>query len=423
MIDVLSEAVNKVSTGNFDYTIPYDSDEKINKFVESFNSMIQALKKRIEDLVILKEKYHNLYDQSLDMCRIVNADNVILECNKAYAGALGYTKEEIFGKNIFEHDSEDSIPVHLEIIESWKKHGKVLNREIWFKRKDGSTFPVLLSSNGIFDRNGKLVASNTIIRDITDIYDARKKIEENEALIRKQYEELKQMEQLKDEFASMITHELKTPFVPIKGNCEMLRKPGMLGEMNADQLEAVESIFRNAERLERLIGDVLDVQKLALGKMTFNKEEFRVDEFMTMVYKDFSPMMPDKQIEFVNSTKETYIIKTDKNRLFQVFRNLIGNAVDFVPQHGKIEINTQKDGNDILFKIIDSGIGIPKEKQADLFKKFYQVDTSAKRKHGGTGLGLSICKGIVEGLDGRIWLESEVGKGTTFFVSLPINDQ
>jgi signal transduction histidine kinase len=201
----------------------------------------------------------------------------------------------------------------------------------------------------------------------------------------------------------------------------MLKKPGLLGQLNADQLEAVDSIYRSAIRLERLIGDVLDVQKLALGKMTFNKEKFRVDEFMTTVFKDFNPMMADKKIEFVNSTKETSIIMSDKNRIYQVCRNLISNAVDFVPEHGRIEISSQKDNNNMLFKVKDNGVGIPKDKQTNLFKKFYQADTSAKRKHGGTGLGLSICKGIVEGIGGKIWLKSEEGKGTTFYFSIPLD--
>ena len=418
-IKTLKDAIDEIAKGNLNVTVPADSNPEISELVKSVNWMSESLKERIDHLTDSERKYHNLYDQSLDMCRIVNAQNIILDCNKAYAENLGYTKEEIVGKTIFEHDADFSLDAHRQMIETWKREGKVLNVEIWLKRKNGTTFPILLSSNGIFDKDGKLVASNTIIRDITEIYQARKKIEENEAIIKKQLEELKEADELKSQFASMVTHELKTPFVPIKGYCEMLKEPGMLGELNADQMEAVMGIYENSLRLEGLIADVLDAQKLDMHKMKFKFEDFGVDEIMTMVTKDLTSMMKDKQIEFVNLTKDTSIITADKNRLYQVLRNLVGNAVDFVPEKGKIEISAQSDGNDVIFYCKDNGIGIPKDKQAGLFKKFYQIDTSVKRKHGGTGLGLSICKGIVEGLGGKIWLESEPGKGTTFHFSLP----
>ena len=415
----LQDAINEIVKGNFSINVPADSNSEINELVKSFNLMVESLKKRIQVLMTAERKYRNLYDQSLDMCRIVNAENIILECNKSYAENLGYTKEEIIGKTIFEHDAEESIADHRKMIETWKKEGKVINVELWLKRKDGTKFPIILSSNGIFDEEGKLVASNTIIRDITEIYEARKKIQENEAIIEKQLEELKQADELKSQFASMVTHELKTPLVPIKGYCEMLKEPGLMGDLNKEQMDAVLLIYQSSIRLESLIADVLDSQKLDMGKMKFAKENFRVDELMSLMIKDLSSMMKDKQIEYVNLTKDTSVIYSDKNRLYQLLRNLIGNAVDFVPIKGRIEICAQSNDGEILFYCKDNGLGIPKDKQGGLFKKFYQVDTSATRKHGGTGLGLAICKGVAEGLGGRIWLESDTGKGATFYFTIP----
>lgn len=415
----LQDAINEIVKGNFSINVQADSNSEINELVKSFNLMVESLKKRIQVLMTAERKYRNLYDQSLDMCRIVNAENIILECNKSYAENLGYTKEEIIGKTIFEHDAEESIADHRKMIETWKKEGKVINVELWLKRKDGTKFPIILSSNGIFDEEGKLVASNTIITDITEIYEARKKIQENEAIIEKQLEELKQADELKSQFASMVTHELKTPLVPIKGYCEMLKEPGLMGDLNKEQMDAVLLIYQSSIRLESLIADVLDSQKLDMGKMKFAKENFRVDELMSLMIKDLSSMMKDKQIEYVNLTKDTSVIYSDKNRLYQLLRNLIGNAVDFVPVKGRIEICAQSNDGEILFYCKDNGLGIPKDKQGGLFKKFYQVDTSATRKHGGTGLGLAICKGVAEGLGGRIWLESDTGKGATFYFTIP----
>jgi len=129
--------------------------------------------------------------------------------------------------------------------------------------------------------------------------------------------------------------------------------------------------------------------------------------------------MQEKQLHFVNVTKETVFATTDGASLEQVFTNLIRNSVDFVPKEGTIEVGCRGVNDKVLCYVKDNGIGIPKEKQANLFNKFYQVDSSLRRKHGGTGLGLAICKGILEGLGGKIWLDSIPERGTTFYFEIP----
>src|SRR5579872_3681900 len=202
----------------------------------------------------------------------------------------------------------------------------------------------------------------------------------------------------------------------------MLKENGVLGTLNKDQIDAVDTINSQVLKLERLINDVLDAQKMDLKKMKFNKKEFEVDKFMDEQIHTHSKIMNDKKTHFINSTVEKIRFVSDPDRLSQVFANLIKNAVDFVPvSDGRIEINAQSKDSQVVFYVKDNGSGIPKEKQENLFKKFYQIDASLKRSHGGTGLGLVICKGIVEALGGKIWVESEVGKGTTFWFSIPMN--
>lgn len=232
----------------------------------------------------------------------------------------------------------------------------------------------------------------------------------------------KKTAQQKDEFASMVSHELKTPLVTINGYTEMLRE-GIYGKLSEDQLDAVEEIRESGMRLERLIKDVLDVQKLEMGKMNFETGTFNVSDFMKKTTKDLLPMMKVKKIEFINSNVYNDDMISDKNRLFQVFRNIIANAVDFVPEvGGRIEIGGMQEDENVVFYIKDNGKGIPKEKQTALFTRFYQIDTSATREHGGSGLGLSICKGIIEAQGGNIWVESEEGKGSIFYFKLPIGN-
>jgi len=231
---------------------------------------------------------------------------------------------------------------------------------------------------------------------------------------------LNELEEKKDVFLSMISHELKIPASVIIGFTKALLKPEMMGELTPKQKNTVGIIRRNATRLESLIGDLLDSRKLELNKMRFSYAEVDITKLLEYVQTSNSNILQEKQIEFVNTTSEQISATTDGLRLDQVFTNFIRNAVDFVPDKGgKIEIGAKLNDSKISCYVKDNGIGIPKEKQANLFHKFYQADSTLTRKHGGTGLGLSICKGIINGLGGKIWLESEPGKGSVFYFEIP----
>ncbi|HWY34145.1 MAG TPA: ATP-binding protein, partial [Nitrosopumilaceae archaeon] len=197
------------------------------------------------------------------------------------------------------------------------------------------------------------------------------------------------LEKQKEEFTSMIAHELKTPLVPILGWCGSLKNSKIMGgvTLTERQFLGVDAIERNATRLKQLIGDIMDVHKLDLQKMKFEYTDINVTEFMSFMHSNLQGMMKPKEIQFTNSTiNDSMVIKSDKNRLEQVMTNLILNAIDFVRADGKIEIDARDNGDgSILFSVKDNGIGIQKEKQQYLFKKFYQADTSRTRIHGGNG--------------------------------------
>lgn len=235
-------------------------------------------------------------------------------------------------------------------------------------------------------------------------------------------EKVNAIEKQKEEFASMVTHELKSPLTPIIGWCQTLKNPKLIGQLNSKQLNAVDTIQKNAKRLLQLVGDILDVQKLDLNRMKFDSQPIDVDDLLNSMYNNLQNVMAQKNINQINSTKEQLTVRSDRNRLEQILNNLILNAVDFVPSEGgKIEYGAQRKGEEILFYVKDNGIGIPPEKQKNLFHKFYQIDTSVTRKHGGSGLGLAISKGIIESLGGKIWVESELGKGSSFYFTIPID--
>lgn len=363
-------------------------------------------------------KYRNIYEGSPVLLRTVDVNGIILECNTAYVKNFGYSKNEVIGRSLFDHTAEKSIEDMRKTFEIWKKSGRVENIEIWFKRKDGTNFPGLISANNIYDDKGKLIGSNTAIRDISEIYQAHKILEEHE-IQSIQLDELKKINSIKEEFYMMVAKESQIPITPIKKFSQILNTTPH-DNLNATQMEAITEIYDNTVRLEQLMRDITNVQQLNNKTMEFRMEKFTIDSFMDEVIELCKPLMTEKNIEFVNSTSSKKHITSDKNRLIEVLYNLIQNAVDFVPMEGgKIELSVKEEGNTFLFNVKDNGIGILENRKDFVFKKFYQVDISFKRKYGGSGFGLVICKGIIENLGGKIWFESKEGKGTTFSFSVP----
>jgi signal transduction histidine kinase len=258
---------------------------------------------------------------------------------------------------------------------------------------------------------------------------------ETEKDLRRANEELVNTETAKEEFLSMISHELKTPLTPLKMYAEMLLKIRSMGELNEKQLKAMKMILRSISQLELLVNDIFDVYKLDIGKLQLNKKVVQVASLVKENMSELGLLMRDKQIQFnaeIIPPSEKVNVLCDPRRIGQVLANLIKNSVDFVPDKGgRITIRTEagyskqtNDGNSnyVVFTIEDNGSGIPFEKINNLFKKFYQVDTSTKRKHGGTGLGLAICSGIVEGHGGKIWVDTKHTQGAMIKFTLPIAD-
>ena len=363
-------------------------------------------------------KYRNLYDGCPAMLRTANTSGIILECNNAYVKNFGYSKEETIGKSVFDHTAEKSLDEMHKIFETWKKTGRVENVEIWFKRKDNTIFPGIISINNIYDTGGRLIGTNAVINDITGNYQAHKILDEHERQSI-QLDELKKVNSIKEEFYMMVAKESQIPLEPIRKYSQILNEIDP-GKLDKKQSEAVTEIYDNAVRLEQLMRDITDVQKLNTNTMEFKKENFIVDGFMGEVIESCKNMMKEKKIEFVDSSSTKKPITSDKKRLGEVFFNLVQNAVDFVPTTGgRIEIGAKEEGDSIVFSVKDNGIGILEKRKDSVFKKFYQVDISFKRKYGGSGFGLVICKGIIENLGGKIWFESKEGEGTTFYFSIP----
>ncbi|MBI5698253.1 MAG: HAMP domain-containing histidine kinase [Thaumarchaeota archaeon] len=231
-------------------------------------------------------------------------------------------------------------------------------------------------------------------------------------------EEARKIDIAKDEFLAMITHELKTPLVPIRGYADILLS-GHLGNLTEKQKERISIIKSSAASLLQLISDLLDVQKLELGQLKLQKEPVNIQDTVAKSIQTLQPQIEEDKITVTNEVG-MIIVPHDSDRITQVLTNLIKNSLKAVASHtGKIRIYSTEDQNEVKIMIHDNGSGIPQDRQAKLFTKFYQADASLTREKGGSGLGLSICKGIIEAHGGKISLASTPDSGTTVTFSLP----
>lgn len=249
-----------------------------------------------------------------------------------------------------------------------------------------------------------------------------KELEKKDALINKintrlrnANKELKKLDEEKDMFISVAAHELKTPLTSIRGFAQLLNTHTSLPLKK--RKEYLSLIDRNSERLYALVLDIVDSSRLRLGVLSFNQQTINLNKWLEELRQSMEVIFKEKHIALSFSIEQQLpAVKADQARLLQVARNLLINASKFTqPETGKVTCKVYRQAEDVRFEVIDNGTGIPKEKQAKLFSRFYQ----AKTHSGGSGLGLSISKGLIEAMEGRIGFTSTLGKGSTFWFTLP----
>ncbi len=231
--------------------------------------------------------------------------------------------------------------------------------------------------------------------------------------------ELESLDRMKDEFMTNITHELKTPLIPIKGYSELLFE-GHIGTLEDEQIRCVQIILRSAERLHKMIDSLLYMQNIRSGNIQYHLDSIDICNLLDKVIREISNSRNDR----VPSLKKDYdysfpFVCGNITYLEQVFFHILENAFKFTSQDGEVAVSVRHEKNKIHITVKDTGIGIPKAELKNVFKRFYQADGSLTRRYGGNGLGLYLCKSIVEAHGGSIWAVSEEGKGTELHVILP----
>ncbi len=337
-----------------------------------------------------------------------------LGCNHAFVDLMGKTSGEIQGKLPHEIWDADHADVYRQKDIDLMQANERQVYESLVKDKDGNVRPVIFVKDVFFDEGGNVAGLVGAFIDITE----RKKAEET---LRHANSELARALRTKDEFLANISHELRTPLNGILGFTEMLLS-GEFGELDDRQMKYLGSIDSSGRHLLGLINDLLDLAKIEAGKLTITPERVVLTDLCqaSLIFVKQAALKKGIHVEFENEVATPFIV-ADQRRLKQILVNLLSNAVKFTPENGSVNLKASfdPDRQSVLFSVRDTGIGISTEDIQKLFKPFTQVDSSLTRSHEGTGLGLALVRELVEMHGGSIRVESELGVGSTFIVSIP----
>ena len=400
--------------------------------IEKIQLLTQLEKKNLE-LSKTTEYMKAVLDNSADMVITTDSRANIVEFNPAGERMLGYKKEEVCGTSVekfYRHAEE-----RRKVIEKLYKKEQISNYETKLWTKNGKLLDISLSLSQLKDKEGNIMGTVGISKDISKQKQLEKRLRESNKQLEQKVKEVQKIEQMKSDFLSVVSHELRTPLTSILGFAKMIQRRftknivPFLNTSEAKMADSVDKVQENlkiitseGERLARLINNVLDLAKIEAGKMEWKIEPSKMEEICRAAMNAVSSLAVHRKLNIKFFPDENLpLVNVDRDRLVQVVTNLFSNAIKFTNK-GSVICHIKNLQNSLEIHIKDSGIGIRPEDIKKLFEKFKQVGEgdTVSDKPKGTGLGLTICKEIVEALEGKIWVESEYGKGSSFIFSLPV---
>ncbi|MES2375261.1 MAG: ATP-binding protein [Bacteroidota bacterium] len=334
-------------------------------------------------------------------------DGIINSWNPAAERMFGYTEAEAIGKHISLIIPPDRLSEEDIIIGNISKGNKVDHFETIRMAKNGNLIPISVTISPISDDSGKIIGASKIARDISDRVNAQ---EEKARL----FEQVKALNEKKDEFIGLASHELKTPLTSISGYLQLL------GTMITDEKgkRFLAKTILQVKKLNALVSDLLDVSSIEAGKLRFTIERFDILHVIENVIELFAHGNNNHHITLETDVPELYI-NGDAHRIEQVINNLLTNAIRYAPGSNQIIISLYREKNTVKVGVRDFGAGIAPEKLEQIFSRFYRVD-EANPNISGLGIGLYLSDEIITRHNGKIWAESELGVGSTFWFTLPL---
>jgi NtrC-family two-component system sensor histidine kinase KinB len=395
------EAVKKISTGEFSVQLSVETSYEIGLLATEFNRMTAELRRyhlmNIDRIVAEKNKGDAILASIEDGLVVFDTDGKVTGINPAGCRILhvDFVEEEIlYCQQLF------SIPIVCEIVAETGKTGIQPDlpddRRIITLKIEENTRHFLFSATAIGRKDQKLFGVVLLLKDITQLYE---------------------VERLKSEFVMAASHELRTPLTSLGMGVDLLIEHAAQYLPDREK-ELLHAAYDEVHRMKAMVQDLLDLSKIETGRIDLEFEKITVGTLFEHAREIFKGQVSMKHINLtIDDTEFMPLVRADTNKIVWVLSNLISNALRYVKEGGHIRLSAEKNGTDILIAVQDDGSGIPQEYQTRIFLKFVRVN---KQEMGRTGLGLAICKEIVRAHGGTIWVDSDPGRGSTFYFTLPV---
>jgi len=401
ILEVTKKAIQLVS-GNLDGEVQVHSTDELASLSKAIGEMGTQLRNKIEEISNEKDYLQTILKGMTEGVLVVDGRDRILMVNDALRQLLSLST-----------DVSDRMP--LEIIRNAELEGAI-RKAIQY----GENVALELDLN----KSGE----KTIEVSVVSIHPSSTRTEEDSEGIRgavavfHDITRLKQLEKIRQDFVANVSHELRTPLTTIKGYAETLLD-GALKEDLASQF--VQVIKRHTDRLTKIVEDLLMLSKIETKEFQLKMESISLPNLIDDIIDFLKEPAEKKKISLSrHEIHSSLAIRADRSYLEQILINLLDNAIKYTPEGGRVIVSAvEKDSKDIQFSIEDNGIGIPNEDLSRIFERFYRVDKGRSKELGGTGLGLSIVKHLVQAHGGRVWVDSQLGKGSTFYFTLPMRSE
>lgn len=358
---------------------------------------ISDRKRAEEALKNSEERFRLSFESAAVGMGLVNINGTFMQVNRAFCEMVGYSERELFSLSVYDLTHPEDLNIELELV-CQLLDGQIpyYHMEKRYVHKRGYEVWTLLSVSLIRDSSGEPLYFVGQTQDIS---------------------ERRAMEQMKQEFISVVSHELRTPLTAIRGSLGLLSS-GLYDNRPEASHRLIEIALLDTERLVRLVNDILDIERLESGRVEFKMEDCGAADLMRRAIASLQAIA-DSESVILQMEPTSARVWADPDAILQTLTNLVGNAIKFSSPNTSVILSARIQGNKVIFQVSDRGRGIPPDKLDAIFGRFLQVDASDSRQKGGTGLGLAICRNIVEQHGGQIWVESELGKGSQFYFTLP----
>ncbi|HSD56512.1 MAG TPA: ATP-binding protein [Candidatus Saccharimonadales bacterium] len=403
----LKAGAQRIANGDFSQPIQIKSHDELGQLGESFNRMSERLRDSYKRIAVEQQRDEAMLQGMSEGLIAIDGKGVVVMINMVATKLLGLSKEEdAIGKQVKDlYELYPADPKHTEALPLDKRPsyitlstGQETNEVYGFHDPQGNKYLLDISSSPV-KLDEKVVGAITVLRDVT---------------------KEKEIDRMKTEFISLASHQLRTPLSAIKWFTEMLVS-GDAGKLQPEQQEFAENIADSTERMIALVNALLNISRIESGRIMIEPKPTDLRELVGGIVNDLKAKTEEKQQSLIISVHEDLPkINLDARLISQVYLNLLTNAIKYTPKGGEVSVFISKKDDQIISQVTDNGYGIPKEQQGRIFQKFFRAANAVKVETDGTGLGLYLIKAVVESSGGKIWFESEEGKGTTFWFSIPV---